>query len=237
MLPVPGQFAACPQADPNGKELSFLLLQHRRVRILLLALLLLIALALVVEHNLTRVTLSLAVANARTLAVSVLNAAVEEAVQSGFSYDSLIHVIQDADGQVRLLQADTSAMNRLAARACTLAQQQLENAENRFVQVPLGSALGLTLLAGTGPKLRVQILPVGAISSRFDTECQSAGINQTRHRILLTLSAAVRLVIPTGSGTIEAATQVAVAENIIVGQVPQSFVDVADNDDMLNLIP
>ena len=43
--------------------------------------------------------------------------------------------------------------------------------------------------------------------------------------------------IPTGSAAIQASTQVAVAESIIVGQVPDSFVDVNNDSDMLNLIP
>lgn len=207
------------------------------VRRVCLAVLLLAALALYAERNLTEVTLSLAQAKARTLAVTVLNETVEEVVREGVGYDTLIHVTKDEAGQVRLLQADAAAMNHLAARVSALAQEKLDATENRAVQVPLGSALGLTLLAGTGPRLRVQVLPVGAIAARFDTEFQSAGINQTRHRILLTMTATVRLVIPTGAKTVEASTQVAVAESIIVGGVPDSFVDVEDKDDMLNLIP
>lgn len=207
------------------------------LRRILLAVLLLTALALYIEGNLTEVTLSLAQAKARTLAVTVLNETVEEVVQEGMGYDTLVRVTKDEQGQVRLLQADTSAMNHLAARVSALAQEKLDRTENGSVQVPLGSALGLTLFAGAGPKLRVQVLPVGAIAARFDTEFQAAGINQTRHRILLTMTATVKLVIPTGAKTVEASTQVAVAESIIVGEVPQSFVDVEDKDDMLNLIP
>lgn len=203
----------------------------------ILILLAVTALALYMERNLTEVTLSLAQAKARTLAVTVLNETVEEVVQQGLSYDSLVRVTRDGAGQVRLLQADAAAMNHLAARVSALAQEKLDSTENRAVQVPLGSALGLTLFGGAGPKLRVQVLPVGAIASRFDTEFQSAGINQTRHRILLTMTATVKLVIPTGAKTVEASTQVAVAESIIVGEVPDSFVDVEDKDDMLNLIP
>lgn len=207
------------------------------IRRAVLIALVLTALALYIEGNLTEVTLSLAQAKARTLAVTVLNETVEEVVQEGLSYDSLVRVMSDDRGQVRLLQADATAMNHLAARVSALAQSKLDSAENRAVEVPLGSALGLTLFAGAGPKLRVQVLPVGAIASRFDTEFQAAGINQTRHRILLTMTATVKLVIPTGAKTVEASTQVAVAESIIVGEVPQSFVDVEDKDDMLNLIP
>jgi len=207
------------------------------LRRILLGVLLLTALALYIEGNLTEVTLSLAQAKAKTLAVTVLNETVEQVVQEGMGYDALVHVTKDEQGQIRLLQADAAAMNHLAARVSALAQEKLDSTENRAVQVPLGSALGLTLFAGAGPKLRVQVLPVGAIAARFDTEFQAAGINQTRHRILLTMTATVKLVIPTGAKTVEASTQVAVAESIIVGEVPQSFVDVEDKDDMLNLIP
>ena len=78
---------------------------------------------------------------------------------------------------------------------------------------------------------------MGAVIPRFDTEFQTAGINQTRHKVLLTLTATVRLVIPTGSSKMEASTQMAVAESIIVGQVPESFVDLNEDSDMLDLIP
>lgn len=189
------------------------------------------------ERNLTEVVLSLADARARSLAVQSLNEAAEETVQTGVGYDQLMNVTTGTDGSVRLIQANTAEMNKLAARASIIAQQRLESLEGQSVSVPLGSALGLTIFAGSGPRIRVQILPVGSVTTRFDTEFQTAGINQTRHKVLLTLSATIQLVIPTGASVVEASTQVAVAESIIVGQVPDSFVDVNNDSDMLNLIP
>ena len=202
-----------------------------------LLLLLITASILFLERNLTRVTLALAQAEARTLAQNILGAAANAVVQDGVPYDELMIVTTDAAGRVRLLQANTAAMNDLSARASAAAQQYFNQADGHAVQVPLGAMLGLTLLAGAGPEIDVQVLPVGSVSSRFDTEFESAGINQTRHRILLTLTAVMRLVIPTGTSTIETSTQVAVAESIIIGEVPESFVDVADEDDLLELIP
>ena len=206
--------------------------------VILLAVLLIAAVCLwYLERNLTEVVLSLADARARSLAVQSLNEAAEEAVQSGIGYDQLMNVTTGADGSVRLIQANTAEMNKLAARASIIAQQRLESLEGQSVSVPLGSALGLTIFAGSGPRIRVQILPVGSVTTRFDTEFQTAGINQTRHKVLLTLSATIQLVIPTGASVVEASTQVAVAESIIVGQVPDSFVDVNNDTEMLNLIP
>lgn len=189
------------------------------------------------EGNLTRVTLSLADARARSLAVQVLNEAVEETLASGVKYDQLMLVSTDGAGNVRLIQANTAEMNRLASRVTLLAQQKLEQLEQQSISVPLGSALGVPILAGAGPKIQVQMLPVGAVIPRFDTEFQTAGINQTRHKVLLTLIASVRLVIPTGASTLQATTQMAVAESIVVGQVPDSFVDLNTDSDMLDLIP
>ena len=192
---------------------------------------------LYLDANLTGVVLSLADARARSLAVQILNEAVEETIAQEVSYAKLMHVVTGEDGAVRLIQADTAEMNRLASHATLLAQKKLEELEDQTISVPLGSALGLTIFAGAGPKIQVRILPVGAVVPRFETEFETAGINQTRHKVLLTLTAAVRLVIPTGSSKMEASTQMAVAESIIVGQVPESFVDLNGDSEMLDLVP
>ncbi|MBQ3155789.1 MAG: sporulation protein YunB [Clostridia bacterium] len=205
---------------------------------LLICLGLILAGVLAAERNVTRVVLSLAQAQARALAVQVLNeAAAELLAAEGVTYDSLMHVTAAEDGQVRLIQANTPEMNRLAAQVSLLAQERLQSTRDQTVRVPLGSALGLTLFAGAGPKIEVRILPVGSVHAAFHTDFQTAGINQTRHRVSLALTARVQLVIPTGAQTVEAGTQVAMAESIIVGAVPETFTDVGDDMDMLDLVP
>lgn len=189
------------------------------------------------ERNLTGVVLSLAQAQARAMAVQVLNEAAEEIVLSGVTYSDLMAITADDSGQVRLIQANTPMLNQLSSRASLTAQEKLSSLESRTVKVPLGSALGVSMLAGAGPKISVAILPVGAVIAGFTTEFESAGINQTRHKISLILTAHVQLVIPSGAKEVEAVIQVAVAESIIVGQVPQTYTDVGDNIGMLDLAP
>ena len=189
------------------------------------------------ERNLTEIVLTLAQAQARALAVNALNETADEIVLSGVTYDQLMSVTMDSDRQVRLIQANTPELNLLAARASLTAQQKITGLEQEALYVPLGSALGMTLLAGTGPLIEVRILPVGAVTANFTTAFETAGINQTRHRISLTLTAQVELVIPTGAMAVQAVTQVAVAESIIVGQVPNSYFSVDGSDQMLNLAP
>ena len=214
-------------------------LRARAVRAgVLAAVLLLLFGALLAERNLTEVVLTLAQAQARAMAVRILNESAEELLSSAeVTYDSLMRITSDESGQVRLLQANTPEMNRLAAQVSLLAQEKLQSTKDQALRVPLGSALGLTLLAGAGPKVEVRILPVGSVHAEFHTDFQTAGINQTRHRVTLVLTAQVQLVIPTGAQTVEATTQVAMAESIIVGEVPETFTDVGENMEMLDLAP
>ena len=210
----------------------------RRALIVLIALIALAAWALVrLETNLTEVVLSLAQARARALAVQALNDTSDDILRSGVTYEQLMAVTTDDSGQIRLIQANTPEMNRLASQASLSAQEKIAGLEQQSLYVPLGSALGMTIFAGAGPLIEVRILPVGAVSANFTTEFETAGINQTRHKISLTLTAQVELVIPTGAMEVQAVTQVAVAESIIVGQVPSSYLSIDDMGRMLNLAP
>ena len=193
---------------------------------------------ILIERNLTRVVLSMAQAQARAMAVQVLNQSAAELLSTGgVTYDRLMNVTTDGTGHVRLIQANTPEMIRLASAASLLAQEKLLAKDDQVVKVPLGSALGLTIFGGAGPKVAVRILPVGSVHAEFHTDFQTAGINQTRHRVTLVLTAQVQLVVPTGAQRVEVSTQVAMAESIIVGDVPDTFTDVGDDMDMLDLVP
>ena len=69
------------------------------------------------------------------------------------------------------------------------------------------------------------------------TEFEDAGINQTRHKIYLILNATVRILIGNAAQTVVISSQVLISETIIIGDVPQSFVEVDNTDDLLNLLP
>ena len=206
-------------------------------RILLLVGLLVVALVIAAEQNLSQTMLDMAFARAYSIAVETVNRAVKQVVAGGVSYEDLIVTQMDAQGRVSMLRANTMRMNEIATKTALLAEKELNSIENQYINSPMGAALGIRFLAGYGPRIPVQILPIGAVQTNFDTEFVSAGINQTRHKIFLSLRTTVSLIIPTGSQLVEVNSTVPIAESIIVGEVPDSFVDVSDMEDMLNLVP
>ncbi|MBP3655937.1 MAG: sporulation protein YunB [Clostridia bacterium] len=195
------------------------------------------ALFLLADRNVKPLVFSLAEARSAAMASAALNGAIADALGDGMGYQDLMHVRMDAQGQVALLSANTAGMNSLAARAGAAALARLESMSSEEVGVPLGALLGVSLLAGTGPKIPVSIVPVGSIMTDFETEFEASGINQTRHKVFLELTASIRIVIPTGAKTTQVTANMLVAESIIVGGVPEGFVGYELTDEEMNLVP
>ena len=219
------------------KKISRRVRRRRRLRRLLLAALLLSVALLLTERNFRPLVFALAQARSAAMATKVLSAAVDEALGDGVAYDDLMNVRMDERGQVALLSANTMRMNRLAQSAGAAAQRMLEQMSSERVTVPLGAALGMTIFAGSGPRIPVSIVPIGSIATDFATEFEACGINQTRHKVYLRVSASIRIVIPTGARTTQVSANMLVAESIIVGAVPESFVGYNLGEEELNMVP
>ena len=207
---------------------------RKALRWIVLALLLLALLLLLLERNLESVILDMAHARAEAMAVEYIHEAVRDVMEEAVTYEDMMTVQTDRQGRVTMLKANAVRMNELATVTALEAQSKLESAEAQSIAIPLGAALGVPFLSALGPRIRVHIVPVSAVSAAFSTEFESAGINQTRHKIYLSLHTTVRLVIPGGARQVSLGSQVLIAESIIVGDVPQSYVQVPEMGDALN---
>lgn len=219
------------------KKYALRVKKRRFLRRLLLLILVLLIVFLLIDRNFKPLVFSLAEARSAAMASQVLQGALAEAIEDGVEYDDLMTVRMDERGQVALLMANTMRMNQLADRAGQAALRRLNNMSSERVAVPLGAALGMTLFAGTGPGVPVSIIPIGSIATDFATEFEACGINQTRHKVYLKVTASIRIVIPTGAKTTQVSANMLVAESIIVGSVPEGFVGYNIGEEELNLIP
>lgn len=219
------------------KKYSRRVRRRRFLRRALLLSLLLLALFLLIDRNFRPLVFSLAEARSAAMASQVLSGALAEAIEDGVTYEDLMNVKMDQSGQVALLSANTMAMNRLATRAGDAALRRLNNMSSERVTVPLGAVLGTTLFSGSGPGVPVSIVPIGSIFTDFATEFEACGINQTRHKVYLQVTANIRIVIPTGAKTTQVSANMLVAESIIVGRVPEGFVGYDLTEEELNMVP
>lgn len=167
---------------------------------------------------------------------SVSGAAVRAAIQSSFNqalaetlewnavdYDSLVRIERDGEGNILGIEADTRQLNLLARQTAAIAMTKLNAACAQGVGVPLGAFTGIDWLAGYGPRVTLRILPVGRVQCEYASSFASAGVNQTLHSVSLQARAAVEVVLPGGSEEIEEQVSALVCENVIVGKVPDIY--------------
>ena len=185
---------------------------------------LLLALTVAVVLHMKPVVVDLATARTSNAVNRIVVAAVNDAVDSGrIDYEQLVDFDKDADGHVTALRSNMAAFNRLQASIADDILQRMAEVSSTDLAIPIGTLTGSPLLAGRGPCLRVRMQSVGTATARFDNQFSSAGINQTRHRILLDVDVHVSILLPGLTTYTKVSNEISVAETVIVGGVPETY--------------
>ena len=87
-----------------------------------------------------------------------------------------------------------------------------------------------------GPDINIKIYLTGSTQTQILSVFSDAGINQTLHRLYLTVTGSVAVAVPGLPSTISTSTQVLMSELIIIGEVPQTYLNATNIGDMLDLI-
>ena len=195
------------------------------LRFVLLAIAVAIAAAFLYAASQLQPVLSrVAVTRASNIVNRVVIQAVNEAVENGsVSYEQLISFEKDRDGRIAAVHSNMAACNRLQAEMLDIILTRIEEVPARDLSIPVGTLLGSALLAGRGPRLSVRMEAVGSSSARFGHTFASAGINQTRHEIVLHIDVSVAILLPGFTTATKVSNAVTVAETVIVGDVPESY--------------
>ena len=159
-----------------------------------------------------------------SLSTSAVSDAVYDVLNDGnVTYDDIVELKLDGDGNVTFLTLQTVTLNMIARRFYQVAQVYLDKMGKTGVDVSVGTFTGIPILNGVGPKVNLKLVSIGAMTSEFKSDFDSAGINQTHHSIFVRLFASVSVILPAYSKTIDSVTEVLIAESVIVGKIPQVF--------------
>ena len=161
----------------------------------------------------------------------VINDAIyEELASENIRYDNLVTLTQNGQGQITSLQTDMVALGRLRGRVTEAVIQEIDEMEEQQIAIALGTLSGVQLLSGRGPDVHLRVEPAGYLTSEVENRFESAGINQTRHQIMLRLDMRVMAIIPGYTTSTEIHTEYCLAETVIVGTVPDTLLTLSEKD-------
>lgn len=173
-------------------------------------------------------------AEMRAKAMDIINKNIGEIYGGGFVYEEIMDVDKDEVGKINFISADTMKLNELATKVAIEAQKDIEEVGSVGVKVPIGYALKNNILAYLGPSIIVKMEPIGRVKTSYESSFESAGINQTRHKIYINLETNLKIVLPLQSREVIVKHQIPIADNIILGEVPRTSIGIDAIKDALN---
>ena len=177
------------------------------------------------SHRILTSVLSAGEVKMKSEAVKIMNEESVNIYSENFRYDDIINIEKDADGNITMIRADTVKQNYLASQVVLKCDERLSELEDLGVKIPLGYLTNNVMFYNMGPKITVKMQQVGNITTSYESEFQSAGINQTRHKIYLNLTTTMRVIVPFNSKEVEVTCQIPVSDTIIVGKIPETAIN------------
>lgn len=184
----------------------------------------------------TPVVKTVAEEKVRALTVSTVNAAVTSVLEAEPSFIDMVEYGHDANGDLNSIKINATRVNAVMQRSVQKTQNGLSDMISSGVNIPVGSVSGITFLSGKGPNLNVAVIPVGAVDARLRSEFSEIGINQTIHKIYLSLDSTIKIIIPGAGNTIKSSSEVLLVESVIIGKVPDTYLNATTMEDMMDLI-
>ena len=163
------------------------------------------------------------VANATS---DLINDAIDGQIQLGnIQYDRIVYFEKDLNGRITALKTNISEVNRLKTDILNLINDEILAMDTDHLGVPLGSLFLPEFFSGKGPTIPVQILSIRNSDGSFQSNFTEAGINQTMHQLSMEIIVDVSVLVLGETESFTVSSQVVVAETIIVGDVPDTFLN------------
>ncbi len=198
-------------------------LKKRLIRFIVWFLIIAVLLFIYFQRNVTRVLIKVSEATMRASTTVAVNDAVFYTLSDEMRYEDLVTITRDETGQIVAVSANALKINKIARDTASISQSNLKNLSLNGIPVPLGALTGIEAFAGLGPSIHFRIIPVSSVSCEFSSTFESVGINQTKHSIYLNVIADISIVMPARTENFAVVTDVLVGESVIIGKIPDTY--------------
>ena len=209
---------------------------HLFLRIItFLMLIAVILIMLMYDGNFKPVLAQLSIARASAIGQTVINEAVSEVMKRDeIVQNKLVILEKDDSGQVCAVTPDLAVINKLKSELAIIIQENLHNVNNSKIYIPVGNLTGFEILSNKGPKIPINLIPLGKAAVNFNSTFSKAGINQTRLQISVDVALDISLLLPSNSSAgARVETTIPMSETIIVGNVPESYTNIESTPEEL----
>ena len=198
----------------------------RRLMLVLLALCLVVVVSFFCLRSKYRLTIrDLAETSVKNATSDLANDAIAKQIENGnIQYDRIVYFEKDLNGRITALKTNIGEINHLKTDILNIINGQILALDSADIGIPIGSLFLPEFFSGKGWTIPVRILAIrNSEASFFSNFCQ-AGINQTLHQLVMEVDVDAAVLVLGETSTFSVSSQVVVAETVIVGDVPNTFI-------------
>lgn len=167
----------------------------------------------------------IAVSDAVDIVTKTVNDSINKVIGEGvYGFDYFVSLVKDESGNITAITSNMAHINTLSTEILNSVIESTENGTIK-VKIPAGNLTGLNLLVGKGPDVTVDIVMLTSSKVDFKNDIVSSGINQAKYQLMLEVTIDIDVLVPWGTKSASTVTEVIVADTVIVGKVPETYLN------------
>ena len=167
---------------------------------------------------------ALAETSVKGKASECINSGVGE-IFSGVSFEDIYTVSRGSNGDITGIFLNSLEVNKLKTQIVNEVCKSVSKLD-ASVEIPVGNVSNNLFFGGHGRSFKVKIISVGAVESEIINKIEDSGVNQTHLSSYVNIKAEITARIGRKNIEVSTANDVLLCESVIVGRVPDSFVNV-----------
>lgn len=157
------------------------------------------------------------------------NDAIAQQIENGnIQYDRIVYFEKDLNGRITALKTNIGEVNHLKTDILNIINGKILALDAADIGIPIGSLFLPEFFSGKGPTIPVRILAIRNSEASFTSNFCQAGINQTLHQLIMEVDVDAAVLVLGETSTFSVSSQMVVAETVIVGEVPDTFIQAGD---------
>lgn len=164
---------------------------------------------------------------ARNAASAATTAGVENSLDTDkVRYADLIKFGRDQSGNIVSVTTDAYYLNKIGNNIGDKIDKHINQMKSYIIKIPFSVLFSEQLINGRGPKMPLVFVMTGITTTDFENEFTAAGVNQTHHRIMMSITVNTYVIHSGNVTVVPYKTNVCIAESIVVGITPQTFAEI-----------
>lgn len=142
-----------------------------------------------------------------------------EFVKKNYSNDKIVSI-----------EVKSDEVNNFKHMLMETVSENLNDKKNQSYEINLGAVFSSNLLSGIGPAIHIYFQKEGSVNLDILSDFSSAGINQTIHRVYVTVDLDILAVTPSGNFLYPYSTEYVLSETVIIGDTPQMYAGISKEE-------